>query len=419
MSTKAAASNSNGRHVLLTGSTGFVGSYTLYALLQRKEIKRVTCLNRSGGDQTNAWIQQFPNYEPTVKFKHLQADLTQPDFGLSADVYSELLDSVTDILHCQWAVDFNRPLDYFEPNIKGVSSLIHFTHAAKHAIHFIFLSSVGTVRNWDQPNAVPEERLTSPSIAGTGYGASKLIASLLLDKVGQSVGIRSSICRLGQVAGPIQYLQKRKHSQHQKPELDHTRAWPLRDWFPTLLTSSIDIGCLPDTLGFANEIDWLPVDFVGEILSDLVCNLDLDASRCVDHSGHGHAGTDGFLTKYYHLVNPHRTQYSDMVQFLAGRLGRPDALKVVSLQEWVSLLTDLALGSSGIRSQSSGIGLLGFFQGLADSSYLNPLILDTRKTEQQLPRLVSLGSVSEHWLDMWLEQWGLMKTRGGKQMLED
>lgn len=374
----------SGKHVLITGTTGFIGSHTLKALLRRKEVNRITCLNREKSPDSSSWIQTVGKEDGIVSCKHMEADLAELALGLPASIYHDLLDSVTDILHCQWAVDFNRPLRYFEPNIKGVNNLIRFACGTKHNAQILFLSSVATIKNWQRPEPVPEVKLTSPGFVEMGYGQSKLIASLLLDEASERANVPTTICRLGQVAGSIT-----------EQRTGYAQSWPRRDWFPTLLTASITLGCIPYSLGSANEIDWTPVDAVAEALSNLICDSNVVSERTNNVS----------QSSYYHFVNPNRSSYTDLVSYLAKKLGKAEPLKVVSLQEWVALLSDQIQGSGSFHSPISGIGLLSFFQRLASSSDRLPLVLDTSRTEKRLPRLRSIGAVSEEWMGMWLDQW--------------
>ncbi|RAK71433.1 putative NRPS-like enzyme [Aspergillus fijiensis CBS 313.89] len=308
-------------------------------------------------------------------------DLAERHLGLSREIYQRLLGSVTDILHCQWAVDFSRPLAYFEPNIAGVKNLITFAHEARDKVHIIFLSSVATVKRWNSKTAVSETCLPSPKIAETGYGLSKVIAVRLLDQAVQGASMRVSICRLGQVAGPIQDGRDGK-----------AHAWPLRDWFPTLLSSSVALGCLPDSLGSADQIDWLPVDTVADLLCDII-----------SLSQHQQKNQQG--SEYFHLVNPHRVQYASLVSCLAARLRllNPE-LEVVPLSQWVAALEEKVNKAECI----AGVQLLSFFQGLADASYQGSVLLETTLTKKRLPRLEECPPISPRCIDMWLRQWEMV-----------
>ncbi|KXG45463.1 Male sterility, NAD-binding [Penicillium griseofulvum] len=380
---ESSVSTDRGVHVLLTGTTGFVGSHTLRSLLRRQEVSQITCLNRSGANESKICLQRFPDDESknhSVQLDSKVADLSKPFLGLSEEVYYELQKSITHILHCHWAVDFTRPLDYFEPNIKGLVSLIQFAHTSKHNPQIIFLSSIATVTNWKEDTPVPEETLRSPETTETAYGESKLIASLLLDQAATSAGIRSYIFRLGQVAGPVN-----KYTE------DGDMPWPRRDWFPTLLEASVQLDCLPETLGIGNKIEWMPVDTVAELFSDLICTPRVYETGSLTN------------TRYYNLVNPQHILFSDVVPMLAKRLGTNESLDIVPLRDWVHRL------SQGIDERGSstnpGLRLLGFFQGLTRSE--KSVVIDTAMIEERFPRLGQVGAVSGRWISLWLEQWGM------------
>ncbi|PYI25892.1 hypothetical protein BP00DRAFT_420164 [Aspergillus indologenus CBS 114.80] len=238
------------------------------------------------------------------------------------------------------------------------------------------------VKQWDPKTAVPETSLPYPEIAETGYGLSKVVAARLLDQAVQAASMRVSICWLGQVAGQIQDGRK---------GTGKARAWPIRDWFPTLLSSSVALGCLPDTLGSADQIDWLQVDTV----ADFLCNL-------ISLSGNQHGHKNGRESEYFHLVNPNRVQYANLVSLLAARLGLLNPkLKVVPLSEWVTSLEE----KENSTEPAAGIQLLSFFQGLADTSHQGSAILETTLTEKHLPRLKECPPINPKSIDKWLSQW--------------
>ena len=88
--------------VILTGSTGSLGSYLLDSLLKQRHVKKVYCLNRADdgtAKQTEvsgsrgldvAWEAQ--------RVEFLKVDLSQVWFGLDREKYLELLLKVTHII---------------------------------------------------------------------------------------------------------------------------------------------------------------------------------------------------------------------------------------------------------------------------------------------------------------------------------
>ena len=102
---------------------------------------------------------------------------------------------------------------------------------------------------------IQEESLNSwDSAQEMGYAQSKLIAEQLLDAAATISGVRSIVCRVGQIAGPT----------------TEQGIWSLNEWFPSIIASSAKIGKLPSELGTMNNVDWIPVDLVAKVLVELL-----------------------------------------------------------------------------------------------------------------------------------------------------
>ncbi|KAI4263576.1 MAG: hypothetical protein L6R42_001290, partial [Xanthoria sp. 1 TBL-2021] len=191
-----------GLTVVLTGSTGSLGSYVLDDALARPEINKIICLNRSADGekrQLSSHASKGLTQDWHGKVHFLQADLSKPQLGLDDDEYKTTLAEASLIIHNQWQVDFNLALSSFKPHIAGVRNLINLS--AKSVLHpiIIFTSSVSTLGNWStkHPNEkVPEAPLHDYSIpAATGYGESKFIAERILENAAQRSGVPSATVR--------------------------------------------------------------------------------------------------------------------------------------------------------------------------------------------------------------------------------
>lgn len=95
------AIRADGRVVLLTGSTGSLGSYILNELQADSDVKRIICLNRSS-NAAQKHMQTGPkrgldSIDPR-RVQFLQTDLASPRFGLTAKAYESLRTSVTHII---------------------------------------------------------------------------------------------------------------------------------------------------------------------------------------------------------------------------------------------------------------------------------------------------------------------------------
>ena len=288
------------RTILLTGSTGSLGSYLLAALesLPNSEVDKVYCLNRS---QNSKEKQRKSNLDRGLnidwddeRIEFLQADLSRLDLGLGAEKYAEILSNTTVIIHNAWQVNFNLALDSFEPQIQGVRNLLDFSAQSSHKARLVFVSSVSAAHRWMElhpDQIVPEAVLDDFDAPGQlGYSESKFICEHLVQEFSKSSGIPGIIMRTGQIAGPL-----KGHG-----------VWNRQEWLPSIIASSKYLGVLPETLGTMEAVDWIPVDLLASIMIELVKTS---------------TQKNEALTTVYNLVNPVSTTWSALathVQNIAG-----------------------------------------------------------------------------------------------------
>ncbi|KAJ7693172.1 hypothetical protein B0H17DRAFT_1168921 [Mycena rosella] len=195
-------SSSSGAAVLLTGSTGGLGSHILEMLLNLASVERVYAFNRRGR---------------TPKLVYLEGDTSKPDLGLPVDAWTTLRNTITVIIHNAWTLDFNKSLSTFEPHVKGARNLIDLARQSPNAsaIRFLFTSSVASAQGWDSKlGPFPEELQLDANVAvGSGYGASKYISERIL----AASGLQVTSFRIGQVTG-----------------VTSNGAWSTTDWVPAV-----------------------------------------------------------------------------------------------------------------------------------------------------------------------------------------
>jgi hypothetical protein len=99
---KYTAGLGNGHTVILTGSTGSLGSYLLESLHQQQSVKKIYCLNRAKdgkAKQTAASESRGLTTDwPSQRVEFIQIDISKPNFGLAAEIYSTLLEQTTHII---------------------------------------------------------------------------------------------------------------------------------------------------------------------------------------------------------------------------------------------------------------------------------------------------------------------------------
>jgi thioester reductase-like protein len=164
-----------------------------------------------------------------------------------------LLATADRVIHNAWPVNFNISVSSFEPHIRGVRHLIEFASAAEKRVTVVFMSSIGTVDGWMSSVRVPEPCIDELALPLTGYGRSKLAASLILDAAADRYGVPTAPVRVGQIAGPR----------------GRRGVWNRQEYLPGLIASSVYLGVLPQHLGAQEAVEWMPVEDMSELILDV------------------------------------------------------------------------------------------------------------------------------------------------------
>ncbi|KAJ8488655.1 hypothetical protein ONZ45_g13880 [Pleurotus djamor] len=170
--------------VLLTGSTGALGSYLLKLLIDDTRIHHIYAHNRPASK--SVYDRQATSFQEigldvsalsSSKITLLEGDMRQENLGLDALVYQNLLESVTVIVHNAWKLDFKASVSAFVPLITGTVNLINFGHQLHCSKpRLIFSSSITAVQNFGCDGMVPEAIIDDPRVSlGCGYGEAKYI----------------------------------------------------------------------------------------------------------------------------------------------------------------------------------------------------------------------------------------------------
>ncbi|KAL7626082.1 hypothetical protein AAE478_002852 [Parahypoxylon ruwenzoriense] len=417
-----------GSVVLLTGSTGSLGSYILDELYNDESVAHIVCLDRSAGAaekhaRTGPKRGLSPIDDPE-RVEFLKADLSKPQLGLSADVYAWLRETVTHIIHNQWPVNFNWPLPLFEPYIAGVRNLACLAAESDHDAFMLFVSSVSSVGEWKKGSSsspgdfVPEAPISDLSVAARmGYGESKLVSECLLDRAAAISGVRSACCRVGIVAGPVER---------------RLGLWNKHEYIPSIIISSQALGVYPSTFPARDRVDWLPVDKLSKILLEILRSASSSSSLFPPTSSLSSPISEDRSddededdpknpprTQTFHVVNPASTSWSKDVAAALGAAypttpGAP-VVRSVPFEQWVDALRASADEAERTGSfevdRNPAIRLVDFY---ANASALGaesgPRYLPSARSERASATLRGLGPLGKDWLENWMIQWGVKSS---------
>lgn len=248
------------RVVLLTGSTGNLGSHILGRLARHSSVRLVFCLirpdtsSRINGARDTSNIGAPPARQLKAlfdagielgagewkKIRFLESELSAPHLGLDPDEISGLHDCVTDIVHLAWPMDFNRTLESFRPHLKAVKTLIQLAclahqrrpHTAK--VRLVFTSSIAVVRHHASRKGqriVPEDVMADPLVTTEmGYAEGKWVCEQMMAQAGQEFAqdLEAITVRVGQLSGP-----------------ERDGVWKTAEHVPALLKASQQISAFP------------------------------------------------------------------------------------------------------------------------------------------------------------------------------
>jgi thioester reductase-like protein/aryl carrier-like protein len=374
-----ANSPTNHRTVILTGSTGSLGSYILDTLVRSEKVQRVICLNRSrsSAERQTASHSSRGLTEDFGKVSFIETELAKNQLGLGADAYHELTSKTTHIIHNSWPVDFNLKLSSFEPQLAGCLQLLTMAANMPLLQSLSFVSSVGVASGWTKRRSfeVPELKIEDLSAAGNmGYAQSKLLAELILAQGCDSLKIPVSIYRVGQIAGPV---------------LSSKGMWSPKEWFPSILLTCKHLGKIPINLGALDCMDWIPVDILAGALAEALLS---DSSPNISGK-----------TRYMHFVNPKKAYWTNMAHEMSHKLNPDRRLEIVAFTEWLDCLKRASEEPANI-DDIPAIRLLDFLKDMAQQS-IESASFSTENTEHLSSTLKEMRPVSIEWMEHWIKQW--------------
>ena len=392
---------SRGSVILLTGSTGSLGSHLLSYLASLPDVDRVICLNRrhpgTNIDPQKRQLSIMQGQGLTLsshawsKIHIIQTNLEAPLFGLAESTYDEICSQVTHILHNAWPMDFNRKLPSFRVQFQITRDLLNLAraaHAAQPIIRpkLLFISSIAVVGQYGSVHGgtlVPEipihdQNCTTP----IGYAAAKMVCEQIIEAAVRDFGseIQAAYVRVGQMSGSKQ-----------------TGSWNVDEHFPALVKSSQRIGKLPRLNGVSclqlielfgrkltmlQTFSWITVDRTAQVLSEVL--LTTEPSSTV-----------------FHLENPIRQSWHDALAIIGRELNLSEK-DFLPFDEWldeVCAVSEIRAGDNPVKKLSD------FFKTNFKRMSTGTVTMATDHTRATSPSLQSSGQVQDETISGYVKYW--------------
>lgn len=243
--------------ILLTGATGFLGSFLLYNLL-RQTRSRIHCLLRcsdldEGRKRIYRSLERYGlagGYD-APRVVPVQGDVSRPLFGLTPLAFERLATSVDAIYHNAAVVNWVYTYAQLKPtNVLGTQEAIRLSALGKlKPLHYISTVAAGPLEDAFDVTIVHETPLASDTgVLYGGYPQSKWVAEQLTLRA-NAAGLPVRIYRPGIIAG---------HSR--------SGACNVNDATSRMIKMAVDLGVAPD---LDAAVDMTPIDYVSRAIVHL------------------------------------------------------------------------------------------------------------------------------------------------------
>ncbi|HEY3079150.1 MAG TPA: MupA/Atu3671 family FMN-dependent luciferase-like monooxygenase [Chloroflexota bacterium] len=303
------------RDVLVTGATGFLGTFLLARLLTSTGAN-VHCLVRApdlaGAERRlRAALERYGLWrgDHAGRIVAVPGDLARPSFGLAPDDLRALSETIDTIYHNAAAVSFVAPYRALKPiNVAGTAEVLRLAVQGRvKTLHYVSTASVFDSSRYAGRVIAESDEPDDPGDFVIGYAQSKWVAERLAVAASRR-GLPVSVYRPAWISGD-----------------SRTGICNTEDFLSRLVKSCVRLGRTP-RLDYGWNV--VPVDYV---------------SRAIVHLSLG----PGALGGTFHLANPSPLTWTRLVELIgeAGHRVRP-----IAYDRWRSrLLADTDDPGDGLR----------------------------------------------------------------------
>ncbi|QGH69474.1 non-ribosomal peptide synthetase [Pseudactinotalea sp. HY158] len=337
---------SSPQHPLVTGGTGFMGSFLLAEILETTDAAPFCHVRapseaeglarlRESMSQYGIWRDGYAD-----RIIPVLGDLRRERIGLSTPMWDHLSESVDEIFHCGAEVNFLSPYATLKPaNVDGTLAVLRLAvNRTTKPVHFVSTTYVFSRFSYPPDTVFTEDMAPIHDLNHTfGYTQSKWVSESMVAEAGRR-GVPTYIYRAGRIAG---------HSR--------TGACQTYDFVWQAVRAAVEMGAAP----YVNmQVDVTPVDYA---VAALV--------RIARQPGQG--------GKAFHLVAPQPVEEPTLVEWM---LERGYTAETLTFTEWCARMVERA---AQLSDRTAG-ALAPFFSGILPLDQMPPAEFSTDNVQSAL-----------------------------------
>lgn len=334
------------QHPLVTGGTGFMGSFLLAEILRTTHAVPFCHVRAAtpgeGLARLRETMQEYGIWDDSYadRIIPVPGDLSRPRIGLSRPMWDHLAETVDSIFHCGAEVNFLTPYQALKPaNVRGTEVVLRLAvDRTTKPVHFVSTTYVFSRFAYPPHTVFTEDMEPIHDLTHTfGYTQSKWVSEQLVAEAGRR-GLPTYIYRAGRVAGD-----------------STTGACQTYDFVWQAVKAAVEMGAAPD---IDMLIDVTPADYVVSALVHI--------ARQPQQAG-----------KAFHLVSPEPVHEPVLVDWMVDRGYSADRLP---FDDWCARIVDRA---AHLSDRTAG-ALAPFFSGILPLDEMPPATFRADAVEEAL-----------------------------------